>query len=272
MNWWDVVLGWLGDWDGAQGFWTFVQGLGTLLAAVAALVALVIARSQLSELIRSNRLLADSNDAMTHSNISLTRPYVLVDFQYRPFVDRAGAVRSTTITVHIENAGRTPAKNLRMKVDPAFPLPNKPRQAWADGVNELNKVMNGTTVVKSLTNLRPLTYYLDEADDLMGTDENPSGEWRIHLSYEDSEGREFVEESVLELSHWRRAMVTVDPVYRIAKSVQAVAFEVKNKELPSLDIKFPEPRATGRPQIGRPATRGLRKRRRRRFGEGDQSR
>lgn len=52
----------------------------------------------------------------------------------------------------------------------------------------------------------------------MGTDDVPTG-------------HEFRETSVLELSHWRRALVTVDPLHRIAKGVQNVAYEVKNKKV-----------------------------------------
>lgn len=240
------------------GLLTAVQGVATLIAAVAALVALFIAKSQLAELIRSNKLLASPNDAMTHSNIALTRPYVIVDFHFRPKVDREGAIRGTTIAVHVENAGRTPAKNLRMKVDPTFPLPDDAKNPnWRTAVAELNKVMDGDTVVKSLTQVRPMTFYLDEAGDIMGTEEQPSGHWEVTVTYEDAEGHEFSEVSVLELSHWRRAMVTVDPVYRIAKGVQAVAYKVKNKKMPSLDFEFP---ASSRSRIGRLSTRHLRKR------------
>lgn len=142
--------------------------------------------------------------------------------------------------MHVENAGRTPAKNLRLRVDPPFPVPHDPEHpGWEQGVLELNRVMNGVTVIKALTPLRSLSYYLAEADDIMGSDEVPAGEWMVIASYEDAGGRSFREESILELSHWRRAMVTVDPVYRIAKSVQAVAYEVKNKKLPRLEFTFP---------------------------------
>lgn len=258
VDWWKSVLAWISTWNGSQGFWTAVQGIGTVIAAVAALVALIIAGKQLGELIRSNNLLAASNDAMTRSNVALTRPYVVVDFQFRPFVDREGTVRSTTITVHVENAGRTPAKNLTLKVDPPFPVPqNKKQPAWAEGVAELNKAMNGETVIRSLTPIRPLSYYLDEADDIMGTDETPAGHWRVTATYQDAEGRTFSEESVLELSHWRRAMVTVDPMYRIAKGVQAVAYQVKEKKLPSLNFEFP---AAPRPRVAHPRTRATSRR------------
>jgi hypothetical protein len=252
------VIGWAESWNGSQGFWTAVQGVGTFLAALAALVALIIARSQLAELIRSNKLLASSNDAMTHSNVALTRPYVVVDFEFRPSVGRDGNLLGTTIAVLIENAGRTPAKNLRLKVNPPFPLPDDPKNpGWSKAVEELNKAMNGETVIKSLTRVRPLSFYLDEAKDIMGSDEKAAGSWEVSATYEDAEGHTFSEVSVLELSHWRLGLVTVDPAYRIAKGVQAVAYEVKNKKLPSLDFESPP---APRNKIGRPATRRVTKR------------
>lgn len=245
-------MAWTESWNESQGFWTAVQAVATVIAAVAALIAVIIAGRQLGELIRSNRLLASSNDAMTQSNVALTRPYVVVDFQFRPFMDRSGSVRSTTITVHVENAGRTPAKNLRLHVEPAFPVPHDDEHpGWERGVRELNRVMNGSTVIKTLTPLRSLSYYLAKAEDIMGTEGEPASEWKVTARYEDTAGRTFAEESILELSHWRRAMVTVDPVYRIAKSVQAVAHEVKNKKLPTLDLTLPPTS----PRVGRPRIR-----------------
>lgn len=255
-QWWQGVLNWIASWGDGQGFWTAVQGVGTLVAAVAALVALSIARSQLSALTESNNLLAESNDSMTQSNVALTRPYVIVDFQFRPSIGRDGDVKGTTIAVAIESVGRTPAKNLRLKVDPPFPLPDDPTNPnWRTAVEELNKTMNGTTVIKSVTHIRPIAFYLDQTADIMGTDEQAAGEWTVTATYEDGSGRVFSEVSVLELSHWRRALVTVDPDYRTAKAVQAVAYEVKNKKMPSLDFEFPQPPTAARPHIGRPLTR-----------------
>lgn len=243
---------WSEAWNSSQGFWTAVQGVGTIVAAVAALVALLLARKQLGEVIRSNSLLAESNDSMTASNVALTRPYVVVDFQFRPFMDRAGSVRSTTITVHVENVGRTPAKNIFLKVDRPFPVPvDSEHPGWEEGVIELNRVMNGATAIKMLTSLRSLTYYLAKSEDIMGTGSHSTSSWTVSASYEDSEGHTFSEDWVLDLSPWRQAMVTVDPAYRIAKSVQAVAYEVKNKQVSARDEKVPLSRFVGRPRTRR---------------------
>lgn len=89
-------------------FWSAVQGIGTVIAALAAIIALIIAGSQLRQLIASNRLLAASNDTMAESNIALTRPYVVIDYEFRPAVMRRGGTSGTSVFVTIRNDGRTP--------------------------------------------------------------------------------------------------------------------------------------------------------------------
>ena len=225
-----MIVDWVQHWDQSQGFWAAVQGVATLIAAVAALVALFIAKSQLSELIRSNKLLASSNDAMTQSNLALTRPYVVIDFELTPSIGLDGRVNTSSVCVRIENVGRTPAKNLRMKVDHPFAPAEKPDESgWELAVTELNRVMDGQTVIKSLTHIRPLKYYLDEAGDIMGSDDAAERPWTVTASYEDSDGHKFEETTTLELRHWRLAMIVTDPLVRISKMVQSVANEIKQK-------------------------------------------
>ena len=126
-----MIVDWVQRWDQSQGFWAAVHGVATLIAAVAALVALFIAKSQLSELIRSNKLLAGSNDAMTQSNLALTRPYVVIDFEFTPSIGLDGRVKTSSVCVRIENVGRTPARNLRMKVDhPLAPAEKSDESGW----------------------------------------------------------------------------------------------------------------------------------------------
>lgn len=260
MDWWEAVVAWAEGWLSTQGFWTAIQGIGTIIAAAAALVALVIARSQLRQLAESNRLLTNSNDAMaesnkamTESNIALTRPYVVVDFQYRPFLDRSGSVRSTNVVVHVENAGRTPAKNLRLLVDPPFPVRKDDQHpGWEESGLELNRVMNGQTVIKMLTPLRSLSFYFAEAMEGVGSDDEPPAAWTVRATYEDADGRTFNEEWTLELSHWRRALLAVDPNYRIAKGVQAIAFHLRKQKPPIVVLEPPRPPSSRR---WRPAAR-----------------
>lgn len=257
QEWWEGLIGWLSDWNLSQGFWTAVQGVGTLLAAIAALVALGIAKSQLSELTKSNRLLAESNEAMTLSNLALTRPYVVVDFELMPSVGRSGNVSSSLVNVLIENVGRTPAKNLTLKADRPFAPASEPDEpGWKGAIRELNRVMDGETVIKSLTHVKPLRYYLDDAGDIMGGDDASTWpSWTVTARYFDADGHEFNETWTLELGYWRRSLAIPDPLVGIAKGVQGVAYEIRQKRLPQLDFTFPtpeRPRANFRsPQVRR---------------------
>jgi hypothetical protein len=164
---------------------------------------------------------------MTQSNVALTRPYVVVDFDLSPSIGRTGTINTTSVSVLIENVGRTPAKNLRLKVDRPFAPADstKGHDGWVKAVAELNRVMNGETVIKSLTHVKPLKYYLDEAGDIMGRDDVPAESWTVTATYEDSEGRSFSDEYVLELGHWRYALVITDPLKRIGKMIEGVAYE-----------------------------------------------
>ncbi|MBX3100123.1 MAG: hypothetical protein KF761_11145 [Salinibacterium sp.] len=204
-----------------------------MLAAIAALIALLIARSQLAELIRSNKLLASSNDAMTHSNVALTRPYVVVDFELMPTMHRTGSVSGSLLNVLIENVGRTPAKNLRLKVDHPFAPSKEPDNlGWKSAIEELNRVMNGDTAIKQLTHVKPLRYYLDEAGDIMGSEDPlqwPS--WNVTASYTDADGHEFNETFTLEIGFWRRALAIADPLVQIRSVIEGVAYEIKNMKL-----------------------------------------
>jgi hypothetical protein len=257
-QWWQGVLNWVVSWNDSQGFWTAVQAVGTLVAAVAALVAVFIARSQLAELIRSNKLLSDSNDAMTASNVAATRPYITVDLDFRPALSRSGGMHAVSLAVKIENIGRTPAKNLRLKLDAPFETAAESSggRDFSESISALNRLMDGETVIKTLTPVRPMTYFVGDNKTLMA-DQTRAAEWTVTASYEDAAGQEFTEEFSLELEHWKLALVNADPLQRIAKNLEGVAYEVKSKRMPSLDFDFP---MTPPPRIGRPTTRGVGKR------------
>jgi len=247
-------LSWLQDWNTTQGFWTALQGIGTLIAAVAALIAVFIARSQLGELVRSNRLLADSNDAMTASNVAAIRPYVTVDLDFRPALSRSGGIHEISVAVKIENVGRTPAKNLTLRLDTPFNADDNGASGrdFAESVEALNLLMNGESVIKTLTPRRPMIYPVGDSTSAMGSEESDPGEWTVEARYEDAEGREFKDAFTLALAPWRLALVNVDPLQRAAKNIEGVAYEIKTKRMPSLDFEFPKP---ARPRISRPRAR-----------------
>jgi hypothetical protein len=251
---WDSFLTWLHDWNATQGFWTATQGIGTIVAAVAALIAVFIARSQLGELVRSNTLLADSNDAMTASNVAAIRPYVTVDLDFRPALSRTGGIHEISVAVRIENVGRTPAKDLRLRLDTPFEAEEdgSTRRDFASSVEALNLLMNGESVIKTLTPRRPMIYPVGDSSSAMGSEESTPGEWSVEAAYTDAEGREFKDTFTLALAPWRLALVNVDPLQRAAKNIEGVAYEIKNKKMPSLDFEFPKP---ARPRILRPRFR-----------------
>lgn len=209
-------------------FWAAVQGLGTLLAAIAAIIALVIAGRQLGQLIASNKLLAASNDAMTESNLALTRPYVVVDFEFSVSASRNGGSIGTSVFVIIRNDGRTPAHNVRMIADQPFaPISQPDTDGWRKSIEDLNRMTDGSTILRSLTNSRPLKYYLDGVE-FFGTADEPAPSWIVDVRYEDAGGREFGDRFVLEVEPWRRSVAVADPLARIGKYIDSVAHEVKS--------------------------------------------
>ncbi len=209
-------------------FWAAVQGIGTLLAAIAAIIALVIAGRQLGALIASNKLLAASNDAMTESNLALTRPYVVVDFEFSVSAGRNGGSFGTSVFVVIRNDGRTPAHNVRMIVDQPFaPISQPDTDGWRKSIEDLNRMTDGSTVLCSLTNSRPLKYYLDGVE-FFGKADEPAPSWIVGVRYEDAGGREFRDRFVLEVEPWRRSVAVAEPLARIGKYIDSVAHEVKS--------------------------------------------
>lgn len=208
-------------------FWSAVQGIGTVIAAVAAIVALLIAGSQLRQLIASNRLLAESNDAMVESNIAVTRPYVIVDYQFRPSVSRRGGTTGSSVFVVIRNDGRMPAHNITMTVDRPFAPVSKPDgDGWRKSVEDLNRMMNGKSVIRSLTAARPLKYYIDD-EALFGQGDEEAPRWSVQVSYQDAEGRKFRELFHLDVEPWRRSIAEADPLIQAGKYIESVAYELR---------------------------------------------
>lgn len=209
-------------------FWSAVQGIGTVIAAVAAIIALIIAGSQLRQLIASNRLLAASNDTMAESNIALTRPYVVIDYEFRPAVMRRGGTSGTSVFVTIRNDGRTPAHNIRMTVDrPFVPVSEPDQEGWRKSLADLNRMMDGNTVLRSLTSTRPLKYYLDD-EALFGTGDEEAPAWTVAVSYQDADGRQFHESFHLDVEPWRRSIAEADPLIQAGKYIQSVAYEIRD--------------------------------------------
>lgn len=208
-------------------FWAAVQGIGTVLTAVAAVIALIIAARQLGQLIASNKLLAASNDAMTESNIALVRPYVVVDLELTVMPTRSGDTAGTAVFVVVRNDGKTAAHNIMISADQPFrPVSTPDNPAWEKSVAHLNRLTDGVTVLRSLTNTRPLKFYLDD-ESIFGVDNERGPVWSVTLNYEDASGRVFTDEFVLEIEPWRLSLAAAEPLRQVGKYVDSVAHELK---------------------------------------------
>lgn len=221
---------WLGGLLTDATFWTAVQGIGTVVAAVAAAWALWLAWHQLHGLTESNRLLAESNDEMSESNVALVRPYVQVDFKLVPMVKRDGGVEKASIYVEVVNIGKTVARNVRLKVDAPFhpngEIPEKER-GWRNAVDELNRIMSGDVTIPTLSPSRTLDYYLADNKTFLGKDDEALPTWTVAAEYEDSAGRVFKEDSVLNLEAWKMSIMSAPPAVRSVKTLERIAVAVE---------------------------------------------
>lgn len=137
---------------------------------------------------------------MAASNIAFTRPYVVVDLEFRPTVTRAGGTNGSTVFVVIRNDGRTPAHNITMTVDRPFAAVSVVDQAgWQKSVEDLNRMMDGVSVLRSLTSTRPLKYVLDRQG-IFGSADEPAPRGEVRVNYEDADGRKFYEVFRLEFT------------------------------------------------------------------------
>ena len=129
--------------------------------------------------------------------------------------------------VVIKNDGKTPAHNITMATDRPFAAPSIPNtDGWRKSLEDLNRMTDGTTVLRFLSNTRPLKYYLD-GEELFGEADEPAPSWKVDVRYEDSDGRDFRDTFTLEVEPWRRSIMVADPFVRIGKYVDSVAYEVK---------------------------------------------
>ena len=165
---------------------------------------------------------------MAESNIALTRPYVVVDYEFRPSLTRTGGTSGTSVFVVIRNDGRTPAHNVTMSVDHPFsPISAPDQEGWSKSIEDLNRMMNGTSVLRSLTSTRPLKHYLDD-EALFGVSDEPAPAWTVTVNYEDGDGRAFEESFHLDVEPWRRSVAIGDPLLRVGKYIDAVAHQLRD--------------------------------------------
>lgn len=115
-----------------------------------------------------------------------------------------------------------------MIADHAFaPVSEPDTDGWRKSLEDLNRMTDGSTILRSLTNSRPLKYYLDGVE-LFGREDEPAPSWTVAVRYEDAGGREFHDRFTLEIEPWRRSVAIADPLTRIGKYIDSVAHEVKS--------------------------------------------
>lgn len=96
---------------------------------------------------------------MTESNIALTRPYVVVDFEFSVSTSRNGGSIGTSVFVTIRNDGQSPAHNVTIAADHPFVSISEPdTEGRRKSIEDLNRMTDGSAVLRSLTTWRPLKY------------------------------------------------------------------------------------------------------------------
>lgn len=218
---------WRFDWAPTAEEW---QAFWAMLGVVAALLLLYVAWKQLSGLAESNLQLARSNELLTESNKALSRPLVVVEYEFRVQSRRnyASPNGSSTIFVVIRNVGQTPARDLFLTVDPPF-------ESTSDAISEkalgfLANQFSGTVPIRMLTPGQKLMYALDEAATAVGNEDLPD-EYQILARFTDVAGtEEFEEEFVLQMSPWALSVADQDPLRRISRDIQFVSETLKSQQ------------------------------------------
>lgn len=178
---------------------------------------------------------------------------------FRPSLARGGSTSGTSVFVVIRNDGRTPAHNITMTVDHPFnPISTPDHDGWRKSIEDLNRMMDGTSLLRSLTSTRPLKYYLDD-EALFGVSDEAAPEYTVTVKYEDGDGRAFEEAFHLDVEPWRRSLAIGDPLLRVGEYIESVAYEIREaKQI----IRNKQSSVTVEPRISTSCGTGQRHRRR----------
>lgn len=224
---------WRFDWAPTPEEW---QAVWAMLGVMAALLLLYVAWKQLSGLAESNRQLARSNELLTESNKSLSRPIVVVEFEFRVPSNRNynGPNGTSKLFIVIKNVGQAPARDLKLQSDPQFESASP--AMFDKALSFLRERFSGDLPIRMLTPGQRLTYALDDASVAIKSRDLPA-EYKVNTSYTDITGREmYGEELVLQLSPWALSVADQDPMKRISKDIQFIAEILKDsrKGLPKI--------------------------------------
>lgn len=201
------------------------QALGSMLAVAVSVIATVLTVAGLifagMAVIYAKRQLeqvAQSNEALSASNLELARPRVVVELALKrmEMLDPKASFFSG-LDVVVSNGGRGPAANLLMRFDPlpdAYPLPPI-----------LIRLFSGKLPITSLLPGQSLRYEIERFP--QGSKFEPEDlehhRYSVDVSYTDNASRHtFHEHFALHLTHLVFAKFASEPLQRIAKDIQSL--------------------------------------------------
>ena len=199
------------------------QALWALLSAILAAILLVIAWRQLNGLSVSNRSLAESNTLLAESNRALSRPTMVVQFEFERVAMRnyTNQVNASNVFVVVENVGASPAVDVRLEVEPLFQATSQ--KLTTEGLRALNALFDGSTPIRMIAPRQRLKYILDSAKHALGDPDLPK-EYVVSVTYSDIEGSMgYAERFVLQMSPWGMSVAEVDPAKQLSKDVQFIS-------------------------------------------------
>ena len=186
--WWRIE-GWptAAEW---QAFWA-------LVAALITLGAVVFAGMQLRKMSEANRQASDAARDQV-------RPYVQVSLKLEMLP--AGNPKEESLEgiafVAVRNTGASPARNLRLSVDP--PFENSGRDGGdIDNAVVLNEVFSEKTTIPMLAAGEEYLYVWDLTEELMAEDSPRPQKHCVSAHYCDSGERPYSDEFILDAMTWR---------------------------------------------------------------------
>jgi hypothetical protein len=204
-----------------------ISALAGILAGIAALIAVILARSQLGQLITSNTMLRDANNAAAAASLDLIRPYVFVDLHIVKHEFRDPNVPLTAdLRVRVRNGGRTVARNVRLSIDPPFEQSKRPdgvgAQASAVITETLDSMFDGSVTFPALFPDSKFSYLVDNAKEHV-EDKSLTRRHVVTVRYRgQDEDLEFTDVYELDVEMLGSAFIDTDGLRRISRDLQAL--------------------------------------------------
>lgn len=136
--------------------------------------------------------LAEMSAKQSEALERLTRPYVVVDIRPRQFVNM--------LYFRLKNAGRTPAHEVRMAIDPPIAL----RDRRSDEINAFERAL------PVLAPLDEIWFFFDSAVDLFNREDAPL-DFQIHLCYRDADDQQYDETTRIDVE-WFKGLALEIPI------------------------------------------------------------